>query len=67
MTSPAYAALTCRRPIVWGERRLQPGDVVVDLRFRGGRRDLDTFKSLLKWSAFEFADVAAPAAPAPFP
>lgn len=68
-TGPAYAQLVARRPYLWGGRKLAEGDVVIDLRARGGAADLKVFADLLRWGAFKVEPVAGPpaqaAAPAP--
>lgn len=66
--APAYAQLVARRPYIWGGRRLATGEVVIDLRARGGAGDLKVFTDLLRWSAFKVDPVAGPPAqPAPAP
>jgi hypothetical protein len=65
-TAPAYAQLVARRPYLWGNRRLAAGEIVVDLRARGGVGDLKVFTDLLRWSAFVVQPCAGPA-PAPAP
>lgn len=66
--APAYAQLVARRPYMWGGRKLIEGDVVLDLRARGGAADVKVFADLLRWGAFKVVPVAgppaAPAAPA---
>ncbi len=63
-TGPAYAQLVARRPYLWGGRRLVEGEVVIDLRARGGPADLKIFADLLRWGAFKVEPVAGPPAPA---
>lgn len=66
--APAYAQLVARRPYIWGGRRLATGEVVIDLRARGGAGDLKVFTDLLRWSAFKVDPVAGPPAqPVPAP
>lgn len=60
--APAYAQLVARRPYLWGGRRLAEGDVVLDLRARGGAADVKVFADLLRWGAFKVQPVAGPPA-----
>lgn len=66
-TGPAYGQLVARRPYLWGGRRLAEGEVVIDLRARGGTADLKVFADLLRWGAFKVNPVAGPPAPAAQP
>ncbi len=66
-TGPAYAQLVARRPYLWGGRKLAEGDVVIDLRARGGAADLKVFADLLRWGAFKVEPVAGPPAQAAAP
>lgn len=61
--APAYAQLVARRPYMWGGRKLIEGEVVLDLRARGGAADLKVFADLLRWGAFKVQPVAGPPAP----
>lgn len=63
-TGPAYGQLVARRPYIWGGRRLAEGEVVIDLRARGGPADLKVFADLLRWGAFKVEPVAGPPAQA---
>ena len=66
-TGPAYGQLVARRPYLWGGRRLAEGEVVIDLRARGGPADLKVFADLLRWGAFKVEPVAGPPAQAASP
>lgn len=63
-TGPVFGQIRARQSYRWGDRRLAPGDTVMDLRCPGGAADFATFKSALRWSAFEVVQLDAPA-PAP--
>lgn len=65
--APAYGVIKARTPFRWGSRRLAAGEVVIDLRARGGQEDFDTFRNLLRWSSFTVEQIEAPAAPAAAP
>lgn len=62
--APAYGQIRARRSFLWGDRRLAAGEVVIDLRARGGSGDLKAFIDNLRWSAFEVVTVEAPPVPA---
>lgn len=61
--APAYGTIKARTAFMWGGRRLAPGEVVIDIRARGGQADFDTFRNLLRWSAFAIEQIEGPAAP----
>ena len=63
-TAPAYAQLVARRPYLWGTRRLNLGEAIVDFRCSGGEADLKILSGLMNWSAFKVVPTAPPVAKA---